>query len=92
MQLHPGPPLPRIVAAKPRVLCIDDEIQVLEGLKLLLSRNYDVHIATDGAQALRTLEALRFAVLICDMRMPGISGAVLMERAAIAWPTTVGII
>jgi len=37
---------------KPRVLCVDDEPLILEGLSLHLHRHYSVVTATSGAQAL----------------------------------------
>lgn len=77
---------------RPRILCVDDEPQVLEGLKLLLARRYDVHTACDGTLGLKALELEPFPVFICDMRMPGMSGAEFMECAAKRWPTTVGIL
>jgi YesN/AraC family two-component response regulator len=75
-----------------KILCIDDEPQVLEGLKLLLGRRYVVETARDGMEGLKALEQYEFPVVICDMRMPGISGAEFMERAAARWPTTVAIL
>lgn len=75
-----------------KILCVDDEPHILEGLRLLLARDYEVHTVGEGEAALRTLETAHFPVVICDMRMPGISGAQFMERAASRWPAMVGII
>jgi len=81
-----------VVCSRPRILCIDDEPQLLQGLKLLLGRRYQVETASDGLEGLRALERYPFPVVICDMRMPGLSGAAFLERAAARWPTTVGIL
>jgi response regulator RpfG family c-di-GMP phosphodiesterase len=70
-------PPPRI-----HVLCVDDEPQVLEGLCLHLRRRYDVATATSGAKALELLQAdPSIAVVMSDMRMPGMDGAAFLHRA-----------
>lgn len=75
---------------KPRVLCVDDEPMVLEGLKLHLRTRFEVQTASGGEQA---LEALKydgpFAVVISDMRMPGMNGAELLAQARELCPDTV---
>lgn len=67
--------------AKPRILCIDDEPKVLEGLALHLGRRFDVVSAQGGAQALEAIQAEGvFAVVISDMRMPGMNGAQVLAK------------
>src|SRR5437588_12586182 len=64
------------------VLCVDDEPLVLEGLALSLCRHYDLVTATDGAAALDILKRdASLAVIIADMRMPGMDGAMLLAQA-----------
>jgi response regulator RpfG family c-di-GMP phosphodiesterase len=73
-----------------RVLCVDDEPRVLEGLELRLRKHYDVEAAFDGKSALQTLKARGpFAIVISDMRMPGIDGATLLAAIRNAAPDTV---
>jgi CheY-like chemotaxis protein len=45
----------RVLPDSPRhkILCVDDETQVLEGLSLQLGRRYEVLTALSGAEALR---------------------------------------
>ncbi|MGA9028301.1 MAG: response regulator [Steroidobacteraceae bacterium] len=74
------------------ILCIDDEPQVLEGLKLLLGGRYDMHTATDGLQGLQAMEKAPYPVVVCDMRMPGMDGSQVLETVAKRWPTTVSIL
>ncbi len=67
--------------AKPRILCIDDEPKVLEGLALHLGRRFDVVSAGGGAQAIEAVQAEgAFAVVISDMRMPGMNGAQVLAK------------
>lgn len=67
--------------ARPRVLCVDDEQRVLEGLAIHLRKDYDVHVALNGEQALRQLSSMKgAAVVVADMRMPGMDGATLLRE------------
>lgn len=66
-----------------RVLCVDDEPRVLDGMRRTLGMNFAVKTAEGGAQALALLNGPeRFAVTISDMRMPGMDGAAYLEKAA----------
>jgi FixJ family two-component response regulator len=66
-----------------RVLCVDDEPRVLDGMRRTLGMNFSVKTAEGGAQALALLGGPeRFAVTISDMRMPGMDGAAYLEKAA----------
>lgn len=69
-------------APRPRVLCLDDEPQVVEGMSALLRRKFDVVPFTSPADALRKLEEDRgFAVVVSDLRMPFMSGVEFLARA-----------
>jgi CheY-like chemotaxis protein len=75
---------------KPRVLCVDDEPQVLEGLRLQLRQRYDVGVAESGAAGLAFLESTRdVAVVLSDMRMPEMDGAAFLSRARSIAPDAV---
>lgn len=81
---------PRI---KPRILCVDDEPQVLEGLELNLRRHYLVEKATSGAAALELLTRQSdVAVIISDMRMPGMDGATFLARSRQIAPDAVRLL
>lgn len=79
-------------AAKPRVLLVDDEPMVLDGLVLHLRRKYDVVVATSGADGLAAMQKAPFAVVVSDMRMPGMDGAEFLSRARAAAPETVRVL
>ena len=56
---------------KEKVLCVDDEVQILISLRALLRSKYEILIATSGEEALEILRkepAIR--VLISDQSMP----------------------
>ncbi len=68
--------------AKPAVLLVDDEPLVLKALeKTLLDPRFDLVMAEDGAEALKLMRQRMFAVIICDQRMPGITGAEVLREA-----------
>ncbi len=70
-------------AARPRILCVDDEPHILESLRDTLRRSFDVHTATSGVEALAKLgaEPQEYALIISDMRMPIMSGSVFLREA-----------
>jgi response regulator RpfG family c-di-GMP phosphodiesterase len=79
--------------AKPRILFVDDEQRVLEGIAALLRREYDVRIATSGADALRLLQETRdFAVVVSDFRMPNMDGATFLHEVMQHAPTATRIL
>lgn len=66
---------------KPRILFVDDEIEVLEGLRDLLRRDrgrWELAFAPGAEPALAELDAKPFDVVVSDMRMPGLDGAALL--------------
>ncbi len=76
-----------------KVLFVDDEVDVLEGLRRTLHKEFEVHIAVGGAQALAVIEEHGpFPVVVSDMRMPGMSGAQLLARVKELAPDTVRIL
>jgi response regulator RpfG family c-di-GMP phosphodiesterase len=78
---------------KPRVLCVDDERMVLEGLALHLKRRFEVEMAENGLQGLEAIvRGGDFAVVISDMRMPGMNGAEFLSRVREIAPDTVRVL
>ncbi|MFN8549132.1 MAG: response regulator [Candidatus Eisenbacteria bacterium] len=76
-----------------RVLCVDDEPEVLEGLKLQLRRGFVVETATGGEEALRKIASQEpFAIVVSDMRMPGMDGATFLAKVRERTPDTVRVL
>ncbi|MES1157760.1 MAG: HD domain-containing phosphohydrolase [Haliangium ochraceum] len=76
-----------------RILCVDDEPNVLSGLSLNLGRKYDVLTAGGGTAGLEILEKdATVAVIISDMRMPGMDGAAFLSRARVLCPDSVRLL
>ena len=76
-----------------RVLFVDDEPQVLDGIQRSLRKHIDVQTAASGADGLRLLaEAGPFALVVSDMRMPNMDGAQFLAKAREKSPDTVRMI
>jgi putative two-component system response regulator len=77
-------------AAEPgvkRILVVDDEETIRLAIgKFLRSRGYEVHAAESGAAALDQLERQRFLLMLCDVRMPGMSGVEVVPKASVTDP------
>ncbi len=75
---------------KARILCVDDEPMVLEGLKRQLHSHYEVVTAIGGNAGIQTItEQTPFAIIISDMRMPGMDGATFLKNAKQLTPLSV---
>ncbi|NYI45230.1 two-component system response regulator MprA [Nocardioides aromaticivorans] len=62
-------------AAPARVLVVDDDRAVRESLRRSLAFNgYDVHLASDGAEALAGIGAIAPDVVVMDVMMPKLDG------------------
>jgi response regulator RpfG family c-di-GMP phosphodiesterase len=77
----------------PQVLCVDDEPRVVKGLSLHLRERFNVLTALGGEEALEKLRAAStVAVVISDMRMPGMDGAQLLSKVRQLYPDTVRVL
>lgn len=73
--------------ARGRVLVVDDEPLLARSLSRLLGGEHDVVAVSSGLAALELLRTgERFDVLLCDLRMPGMSGIELYERVGASMP------
>lgn len=77
-----------------RVLFVDDEVGVLQGLSRLLFEmdDWDMVFVDSGERALEELRRHRFDVIVSDMCMPGMDGAMLLSRVHADYPGVVRII
>ena len=71
-----------------RILIVDDEVPIRMTLERLLQRRgYAVLAAGSGEQALALLDQHTFDLLILDLKLPGISGLDVAQRARTLQPT-----
>ncbi|QGU86670.1 HD domain-containing phosphohydrolase [Erwinia sorbitola] len=79
--------------ALPRVLCVDDEPNVLAAMERNLFGEFDVVTALSGDAGLRTISwSEPFAVIMSDMRMPGMDGATFLAKAREVSPDSVRVL
>ena len=74
-----------------RVLICDDQIIVCEGLEAILSSEPGIEVvamAQDGAEALELIEKLQPAVVLMDLKMPGLDGIQATHRITSRHPKT----
>ncbi len=76
---------------KPVILVVDDEKNSREGLGRALQRNYEVLLAENGQRALDVLASSHVDILLSDVRMPGMDGLTLLQRALARTPQPVCI-
>merc|ERR1711879_767591 len=65
------------------ILFVDDEPNVLAAIKRMLrnqKKEWDIHFAYSGDEALELFKKNNFDVVISDIKMPGMDGAELLTR------------
>jgi signal transduction histidine kinase/ActR/RegA family two-component response regulator len=75
-------PLPRTLSARVRVLVVEDEPSLARALGDELGRLHQVTVVSGALDALAAIERQSFDVILCDLRMPGMSGEALYTRVA----------
>lgn len=76
----------------PRILLVDDEERVLEAYARMLRGRYTLDTASGGELALKAMaEQGPYAVVVSDMRMPGMDGVAFLSRAQAEHPDTIRI-
>jgi response regulator RpfG family c-di-GMP phosphodiesterase len=75
-----------------KVLLVDDEEAVLHGYHRVLHGRFELEVALGGVQAFQAVEGHGpFAVVVADMRMPGLSGLEVLREVARLSPDTTRI-
>lgn len=75
--------------ASPRILIVDDEVEITEILADLLSEDYDCTRAASAEDALARLHESEFQLVISDITMPGMSGLDMIPHIKEDSPDTV---
>lgn len=71
-----------------RVLVVDDEEPIRELCARVLARaGYQVSVAAGGVEAIRLVTDETFDLIVCDLRMPVVSGLEVLEAAKALRPS-----
>ncbi|MCB1964190.1 MAG: sigma-54-dependent Fis family transcriptional regulator, partial [Rhodocyclaceae bacterium] len=76
----------------PTVLVVDDEVRSLEALRRTLDEDFTVLTADSAAAAAAILAREWVHIVLCDQRMPGVSGVEFLSEVREKWPDAVRII
>ena len=75
-----------------KILFVDDEPNVLQGIQRTLRKDFDIHVADGGENALAMISSEGpFAVVVSDMRMPGMDGIHFLARVKEIAPDSIRI-
>lgn len=87
------PPLPpALPEALPTVLVVDDEVRSQDAMRRTLDEDFSVLTASDANEARQRMERADVSVILCDQRMPGLTGVQFLKEVRERWPDTVRIV
>ena len=67
--------------SRPRILCVDDEPRVLQGLRQVLFKSFEITVAAGGEAGLAVLDSDgHFEAVVSDMQMPRMNGAAFLAE------------
>jgi CheY-like chemotaxis protein len=75
-----------------KILLVDDDKNILDGFRRTLGREFEIETVLGGQDALDIVaEKGAFAVVVSDMRMPGMDGIQLLTSFKSNWPETIRV-
>ncbi|MEE4298111.1 MAG: response regulator [Pseudomonadales bacterium] len=80
------------MSAQARILFVDDEVRVLTAMRAMFRRDYEVHVANSGAEALEVLREHAIDVVVSDQRMPEMTGVEMLKEARQVAPQTMRVL
>jgi len=79
-------------ADRPRLLFVDDEQRVLNSMRIMFRRQFDLYLASHGAEALDIVKSKDIDVIVADHRMPKMTGVEVLSKVRTMSPRTVRIL
>ncbi len=80
------------MTAKARILFVDDEKRVLNAMRGLFRRDYELFLANSGSDAISIIDDNDIDVIVADQRMPGMTGIEVLATIKKRSPRTVRIL
>jgi len=80
------------LAARPRLLFVDDEQRVLNSMRIMFRRQFELFLASHGAEALDIVRDQDIDVIVADHRMPKMTGVEVLSKVRTLSPRTVRIL
>ena len=77
---------------RPSILVVDDEQRSLESIERILGDRFDVFTANNTDDAMRILQEQWIQVLLCDQRMPDMTGVEFSEKVREEYPDVIRMI
>ena len=77
---------------RPRLLFVDDEQRVLNSMRIMFKRQFDLYLASHGAEALDIVKDKDIDVIVADHRMPKMTGVEVLSKVRALSPRTVRIL
>ena len=74
-----------------RILCVDDEPNILAGYQRILRKSAEIIVAPSGAEALRMMTEFKPMVVMADRHMPVMDGIELLTRISTEHPDAIRI-
>ena len=65
--------------SRANLLFVDDERRVLNSMRAMFRRQYNIFLANSGEEALEVLESETIDVVVSDQRMPGMTGVEVLK-------------
>lgn len=80
------------MSSKANILFVDDEKRVLNSMRGLFRRDFELFLTTEGATAVKIAAENSIDVIVADQRMPGMNGTEVLGRIRQLSPRTVRIL
>ena len=84
--------LPATPGERARLLFVDDEQRVLNSMRIMFRRQFDLFLASHGAEALDIVKDKNIDVIVADHRMPRMTGVEVLSKVRAMSPRTVRIL
>lgn len=76
-----------------KVLCVDDDVDILNTYKQQLRKEFNIETAESGEEGLKRIAGEGpYAVVVSDLRMPGMDGITFLSKVMRGYPDTVRIV